>query len=398
MRVGSWPMFTVKEIPSQLKIRRRILALGSDTRQRISWADKGRIYSLAPQEDLSSIEDFYFKASAFLSKKIKLRPDLITFDPHPLFASSRLSVPLRQRFFKEAKLLPVFHHVAHAANFGIEAGTHRNFIAVAFDGTGFGADGNVWGGEFFVYAKGCFQRKAHFEYQPLAGGEAAIREPWRVAFAVLYGIYGRKILRMRPGFLKGVAEEKLDLVAQMVEKRFNAPLTSSAGRLFDAVSVLLALKTTVQKEAEAAVALERTAAGFKGNAPAYGFSVRETAGLSVIGLTPMFREMMKDIAKKRPVPEIAYRFHMTLACVIACVCSRLGKKYKTRNVYLCGGVFMNDILTRESGELLVKAGLRPYFAKRPATTDLGISQGQVAACEMGNLSRLRLRRDVTECP
>jgi hydrogenase maturation protein HypF len=357
----------------------QVLALGADTRQRISWSDRGKLYSLSPKEDLSDSAEFYLKAAEFLFKKKRLSPEVLLFDPHPLFASKTLAPVLKEKYFAGAALLPVFHHVAHAANFCIQNGAGRKFIAVTFDGTGFGADGNVWGGEFFVYEKNRLLRAAHFEYQRLLGNEAAILEPWRMAFSVLYKIYGKKIFGLRLKFLRNSPAKDLSLLAQMMDKDFNAPKTSSVGRLFDAVAVLVGLKTGVVKEAEAAVALEKKASLFRGKAHPYPFETRGEKGILIIRPAPMFKKMVEDIGRKRSHLEIAYRFHLTLAQMLGVVCGRLGKKYNIRDVFLSGGVFMNNILTQEAAKALARRGLIPHFAQRPMTTDLGISQGQIVA-------------------
>lgn len=378
-------MFHIEEIPCQLKLKFDILALGLDTRQRISWVYKGRLFSLGPKKDFVDLSDFYGQAVHFLKKKFDFKPKIITFDPHPFFVSCAEAPRIKKKYFPGAALCPVFHHLAHVAHFGIEEGPNKKFIGLAFDGTGFGQDRNIWGGEFFVYGRKHFRRVAHFDYQALPGNEKAIREPWRIAFALLYKIYGKKIYKERLGFLKDIPEKELRLIQEMAQKSFNTPQTSSVGRLFDAVAALLDIRIKVKKEAEAAVALEKSAAKFKGAPKLYSFGVKKRGGLSVIDVLPLFKDMIKELRQGKPVPKIAYQFHVTLAQIVYRVCVSLRSKYCTDNVYFSGGVFMNDILTKEIRRAFLKSSFHLYFAKRPTTTDLGVSQGQIAAFYMGDV-------------
>ena len=376
-------MFIVQEIPSLIRPRQQILALGADTRQRMSWADQGRIFSLWPEKDFFSAQDFYDAASAFILKKFRLKPRVLCFDPHPLFASKMFAPVLKARYFPKATLEPVFHHVAHVAHFYFSQGLHKDFIGIAFDGTGYGPDGLIWGGEFFVYRAGHFQRAAHLKNLSLPGNEKAIQEPWRIALGILYKIYGKNVFQKKFKFLKTFSKNELFMVCQMIDKDFNTPLSSSVGRLFDAVSALLNITTMISKEAEAAVALEKTAYDFKGKALAYPFGVNSLKGKLVIDYVPLFKEIVKDLKARKNISEIAFRFHKTLATAAARTCVLLKKKTGINDVFLSGGVFMNGLLCQEVSLILKKQGFKPFFALKPAmTTDSGISLGQIAACVM----------------
>ena len=379
------PLFNIEQIPCRFKLKLDVLALGSDTRPRISWVDKGKLFSLWPKKDFLDLSEFYRQGAHFLKEEFKLSPKILTFDPHPLFICRAAAGELKEKYFSRAVLCPVFHHLAHAANFALDVGPNKSFIGVTFDGTGFGSDGRIWGGEFFVYDKKHFRRMAHFDYQALVGNEKAILEPWRIAFVVLYKIYGDKIYKEKLGFLKSIPKEELKLVQEMLEKDFNVSLTSSMGRLFDAVSALLNIKKRVTKEAEAAVALEKRARAFSGEAKTYDFKIKKEDNISVIDVGPLFRGIVKDIRQKKTVAEMAYRFHVTLAGIVFHVCQSLRKKKGVHAVYFSGGVFMNDILTEEIKSAFLKSDFKLYFGARPATTDLGISKGQIAFCHMENL-------------
>ena len=183
-------------------------------------------------------------------------------------------------------------------------------------------------------------------------------------------------------FLRDIPLETQALVCQMLEKNFNTPYTSSAGRLFDAVSALLNIKTVATREAEAAVALEKVALSFSGPVIPYSFDMEKKDDMVVVSFDGMFKEIVQDLRRKKDRPEIALRFHKTMARAIAEVCQRLRKKYAIDNVFCAGGVFMNNCLTQEVRRLLQKNKSAVFFAQRPLTTDLGISQGQIAASVM----------------
>lgn len=376
-------MFIIQEFPSLFKPNHEILALGADTRQRMSWTDRGRIFSLWPQKDFLVPQDFFDTASAFISKKFRLKPRALCFDPHPLFASKTFAPVVKARYFPKASLRPVFHHVAHVAHFSFSHGLRKNFIGIAFDGTGYGPDGLVWGGEFFVYRAGSFERAAYLKNLSLPGNEKAIWEPWRIALGVLYKIYKKNVFKMKFDFLKNFSKDEQLVACQMIDKDFNTPLSSSAGRLFDAVSAFLNVKTVISKEAEAAVALEKTACDFKGKALAYRFGVNRLRGAFVIDHAPVFKEITKDLRAKKNISEIAFRYHKGLAYAVARTCLMLKKKTGIEDVFLSGGVFMNDLLCQEVAFIFKKQGLNLFFASKPVMmTDSGISLGQIAACLM----------------
>jgi hydrogenase maturation protein HypF len=378
-------MFTIKNVPSQLKPSCDVLALGADTRPMVSWSKKGRIFSCTTVREIVDSVDFYKKTLHYLAKKFSLNPEIITFDPHPLFSCRKIAVLLKKDFYPKARLVPVFHHVAHVANFGIEIGKNKKFIGIAFDGTGFGQDRRVWGGEFFIYEDKHFRRRAHFDYQRLPGNEAAIREPWRVAVAILYRIYSQKIIGMNLKFLKHLSKEDINLVCQMCAHQFNTPETSSVGRLFDAVAALCDMKIKVSKEAEAAIACEKAASLFNGTLKPYPFKILSQDGIFVVDVLPLFKKIVADLRRKESISKIAYRFHVTLAQSILAVCLKLKKDSGISCVYLSGGVFMNKILSRETEKLLCANKFQVIFANKNITTDAGISLGQIAACCMESL-------------
>lgn len=373
-------MFEIEKVPSGFKPLREVLSLGSETRPRISWSRGGVISSLACDGFSRDLLDFYKAAAKYLLRKFRFCPDIITFDPHPLFCCGSAAATLKAEFFPKSRLVPVFHHIAHVARFAIDEGLKKKYIGLAFDGTGYGSDGNIWGSEFFVYSGRVFSRQAHFDYLSLAGGDAATKEPWRLAAGVAFEIHGKDIFKKDPAFLKGIPKDRLRLVCQMLEKKFNIAYSSSAGRLFDAVAATLKIKSFTKGEGEAALALEAEAKKFRGTAVSYPFDIQDQKSGLCVSFLPMFKEIIQKRSLLRSERQVtSRRFHVTVASAAGRACRLLRKKFGINLVYASGGVFMNDVLCSDLKNVLRSDGFKLIFAKRPFNTDLGISEGQIAA-------------------
>lgn len=375
-------MFTVSSLSSRLKVRTEALALGADTRQKICWSKDGRIFTLAPEREFADTAEFYWRACEYLKKRKHLAARFLAFDPHPYFICHRLAPLLRDRFFPEARLEPVQHHAAHVATCGLTQGRAQKYIGLAFDGTGWGEDGRIWGSEFFVYDGRSFARRGHFSPLALPGGEVAIRQPWRIGMGVAWRLFGRKCLEHPPASLKKIPARERRFVAQMVEKDVNTAHATSAGRYFDAVSALLGIRMIVAKEAEAAMALEKAAARHHGPIVAYPFDVHEEKDGLRAEFGQMFREICSVPSDEASRSEAGRRFHLTLASCTARMCRILAKRYRTKNVYASGGVFMNRILKEDLKKILEDDGLRLVFAPTSLMTDEGICAGQIAFLAM----------------
>jgi len=371
-------MFSVTQTPLKTGVGRRILALGTDTRPALCWVDEKTLFQLSPRREADDIEEFYRQAVALIARRYRPRPAVVTFDPHPLFASRRLAPFLQEKFFPSARLAAVYHHWAHVANAVPDMRPRRPFIGVAFDGTGFGADGRMWGGEFFYCGIKGFERAAHLAYQPLAGNEAAIREPWRIAYGIL------RTAGVRRTFFSGkVPAKTIRLVDQMIVQGFQTPLSSSAGRLFDAAAALLGLAMTVEKQAQAAQALEAAAASCVEDAPGYAIPVVQgDNGCLVLDTGRLFIAMLRDLARRVARNVIAMKFHYALAEGIFLVSKRLSRRYGVSCVYVSGGVFLNRILTQKVRQLFEKSRLRLVVPPQELMTDDAIARGQIGYCLM----------------
>jgi hydrogenase maturation protein HypF len=272
----------------------------------------------------------------------------------------------------------VQHHYAHVLSCMAENAVRGNVLGVAWDGTGYGPDGTVWGGEFLIVDDGGFRRFAHFRLFPLPGGDAAVKEPRRSALGALHACFGGAITAMADlPPVRAFPPGDLMILQTMLEKRLNCPLTSSAGRLFDAVASLLDLHQTMRFEGQAAMALEFAADGV---ATGDHYEVAVTGGAGegdclVYDWEPMLRAIIDDCRNGLPAGVISARFHNTLAEVIVEMARRAGEK----RVVLSGGCFQNAYLSERAVRRLRDEGFQPYWHQRIPPNDGGISLGQILA-------------------
>jgi hydrogenase maturation protein HypF len=256
-----------------------------------------------------------------------------------------------------------------------EHGLVEPVIGVIFDGTGYGTDGAVWGGEFLIGDYQTVRRGAHLRYVAMPGGEQAIREPWRMAVAHLADC-GETLDELSDR----IPRQAIAAAHHLIERRLNAPLTSSVGRLFDAVAAIAGVRHQVSHEGQAAMELEALAWESTAHG-VYPFEIVRGPGDGsslVIDTRPLIAHVVDEVRAGRPAGGIGRRFHSTLVEVIAQVCSRLAEESGLRSVVLSGGVFMNALLTTETTERLTRDGFRVYRHKRVPPNDGGLCLGQLA--------------------
>jgi hydrogenase maturation protein HypF len=305
-----------------------------------------------------------------------IAPEVLVHDLHPDYATTRYA---QKRAEKEGiDLLAVQHHHAHMAGCMAEHGLTEPVIGVTFDGTGFGTDGAVWGGEFLVGDLRQFRRAAHLRYVGMPGGERAIREPWRMAVAHLIDAeteLAPLAARLLPSEVK--------MVQQMIERRLNTPLTSSVGRLFDAIAALAGVRDRVTYEGQAAVELEWLAEDVPPDRTyplAFDPPRQGPAGETplIVDTRPLIRAVVEEVAQGVAAERIARRFHATLVELIRDVCNRLRQATGIDAVVLSGGVFQSALLTREVAARLRGEGFRVYRHRLVPPNDGGLSLGQLA--------------------
>lgn len=300
-----------------------------------------------------------------------ISPEIAAFDMHPDYLSTKYAEELTGII-----KFPIQHHKAHIASCMVENGITGKVIGLAFDGTGYGDDGKIWGGEFFVGDYSRFERRAHFEYVPLPGGDAAIKEPWRMALSYLYEIYGEAAIPFDLPFFKSVETEKLNIVLQQISKRINSPLTSSVGRLFDAVSAICGLSTVIEYEGQAAIRLEKHAKAR--NAGSYPYETVEKNEKYQISIRKMLEAIVYDVLSGRDISEISAAFHKTLSQISVDICKKLRSEYGINQVALSGGVFQNRLLLGLTIDGLEAQGFSVYTHSKVPTNDGGLSLGQTA--------------------
>ncbi len=369
--------YAPQPIALPLECRQPILAVGGQFKGAFA-VGRGRHAFLSHHlGDLDHYDAYraFVKDVTLYEQLFASKPQLLAHDLHPDYASTRHA---QERAATEGlTLLAVQHHHAHLASCMAEHGLTEPVLGVTFDGTGYGTDGAIWGGEFLVGDYRQVRRAAHLRYVGLPGGDRAVREPWRVALAQLLDAgEGSDILERR------LPRSALRTVEKMLSRGFNTPLTSSAGRLFDAVAALAGVRDQVSYEGQAAVELEWLATDVPPDG-AYPFDLTQggqddsTQPLN-IDTRPLIRAVVGDVRCRVPAGLVARRFHTTLVELIAAVCDQLRRATGLDAVVLSGGVFLNALLTREVAGRLNRDGFRVYRHRLVPPNDGGLSLGQLA--------------------
>jgi hydrogenase maturation protein HypF len=264
-------------------------------------------------------------------------------------------------------LLRVQHHHAHALACLAEYGLEEPVIALIMDGTGLGDDGHIWGGEFFLCDRLTYRRLAHLEYLPLPGGDKAALEPWRMAVACLH----HWNLPFPESLIRRIGEEPIARIRQMIDRQINTPLTSSAGRLFDAVASLTGVCDVATRQAEAPILLEQTISA--GDFLPYPF----TAEGEVVSLRPTIEAILQDIEAGTSTGIISARFHTTLAHLLTEKARLLMAQTGAAKVVVSGGCFQNKYLATSLQTLFINEAIPLYIPSRIPCNDSGIAIGQL---------------------
>ena len=368
-----------------------ILAVGGQLKGTFALGIGGHAIISHHLGDLDQFEAFrQFEHDIKLYQRLsRITPELIVHDSHPDYASTGYA---RQRAAADRQpIFAVQHHHAHMASCMAENGLNEPVIGVTFDGTGFGVDETtnkpvIWGGEFLVGDYHGFRRAAHLRYVPMPGGDKAAREPWRMAAAYLDDAGAR--ISIPTGRVPAAARRTVE---NMLARRFNCPLTSSAGRLFDAVASIAGVRDYVNFEGQAAMELEWLAGNVAPNG-AYPFDLSwpvDSSKPGVIDTRPLILSAAEDAYGGVGAANIARRFHSTLVAIIADVCGRISERTGLDAVVLSGGVFLNAVLTKEVQQCLARMGLRVYRHRLVPPNDGGLSLGQLAVAAASVAARPR---------
>jgi hydrogenase maturation protein HypF len=317
--------------------------------------------------DLKNMEtlDFYKESISRYSELFRFKPTLAVADLHPDYLSTKyvngLNIPTTY----------VQHHHAHMASCMVEHNLTDKAIGICFDGTGLGTDGHIWGGEFLHGDLIDFERFAHLEYIPQPGGDAVSKHPWRMMVAYLNHFFSGDFNQIDPSVFNGINPEELNIIKTMLKNKINSPLTSSVGRLFDAVSALLGICLNSTYHAEAPMQLEAIA-------DASIIEKYTWSGEYEICFKPAFMEILIDLAKKTPLAIIAGKFHNTLVDVVVSTSKIMRKQLSINTVVLSGGSFQNRILLQKTENQLKECNFAVYSQESVPSNDGGIALGQLA--------------------
>jgi hydrogenase maturation protein HypF len=348
-----------------------VLACGAELKHTFAVAKDRRVFVSHHIGDLENYETFrsFTEGVEHFLGLFDVTPEVVAHDLHPEYLSTKYALELEVR--GDVELVGVQHHHAHIASCLADNDTAGPVIGVAFDGLGFGRDGTIWGGEVLVADLVDFERAAWFEPVPMPGGTVAIKQPWRMAAAYLDAVFGDDL---PPGLevMTRHEDQWRDVVA-VARSGVGSPVTSSAGRLFDAVAALLGMRDAVNYEGQAAIELEQTADPSVTNG--YEIAVADASPVVLPGRL-VVAAVTGDLLAGTPVPTVAARFHRTIVDLVRQACERVRAATGLDTVALSGGVFQNRLLTAWAVADLSARGFRVLTHARVPPNDGGISLGQ----------------------
>ncbi len=365
--------------------KRHVLACGAELNNTFCLTRDNYFFVSHHIGDLENVETLrsFEEGIEHFKKLFFIEPKVIAYDLHPEYLSTKYALAQTA----VGRKMGVQHHYAHivscmadnSLSSFLPSGEPRKVIGVAFDGIGYGDDGSIWGGEFFIAGYFGYRRAAHLKNAAMPGGEAAIKQPWRMAASFLRATYGDSFLDIGVEFTKRIDRASWEVIQKAIDLNVNCFETSSMGRLFDAVSALIGVRDEIHYEGQAAIELEYLAD--EKCRKAYSFKIRKEGETYIIDWRPIFRQVIRDLAGGETKGTIASKFHNAVARMIVEVCRRLRHECGIEEVALSGGVFQNVYLLGRTVPALERNGFRVHVHHRVPTNDGGISLGQAAfAC------------------
>jgi hydrogenase maturation protein HypF len=357
------PVFLKQALPP-------VLACGAELKNTIGISKGDKVFISQHIGDLENLAtyEFFQKTVAHMQRILEVRPEIIACDMHPDYLSTRWAE--EQADIPKVK---VQHHHAHIVSCMAEHKLEGTVIGVSCDGTGFGPDGTVWGGEILVAEVKRFERAAHLACVAMPGGAAAIKEPWRMAVSYLRDAFGDGLWGLDLPVLREAGADKVRLMLEMAAKGVNSPLTSSLGRLFDGVAAIAGLRSRVTYEGQAAMELEMAGADETESFYEYGWA--EGCPCRILP-APIIRGVVADIGKGLSVSTISVKFHNTLILMLRDLCDLIRRQCGLNRVVLSGGVFQNARLLTGLIPALAARGFEVYSHRLVPTNDGGIALGQ----------------------
>ena len=352
-----------------------ILACGAHLKNTVAVTRRNQVFLSQHIGDLENMEafDFYKSTVAHLKDIIQVEPEAVAHDLHPDYLSTQFA-----REYPAAKKIGVQNRHAHIASCLGEAGVYGPVIGFSLDGTGYGMDGTVWGGEILIATRKTFRRAGHLETVLMPGGEKAVKEPWRMALShVMNAVYKGDLTEVSESELAallGRPEDEVHLVRQALEKKINCPVTSSCGRLFDAVSALCGVRRSISFEGQAAIELEMTLDEREKGA----YAVRPAGGDPLLIRTaPLIADVVRDLESGVEPGRVSARFHNWLVASLHEAALELREREGLDAVALSGGCFQNAYLLDNLKKVLSESGFSVIINRLVPANDGGISFGQV---------------------
>jgi hydrogenase maturation protein HypF len=353
-----------------------VLAVGAHLKNSVALAVGENVFISQHIGDLETepASNAFRRVIADFEKLYEAKPEIVAADLHPDYLSTKFADELTN-----VRRVGVRHHVTHVLSCIAENEIQLPALGVSWDGTGYGLDGTIWGGEFFLVTKNSCERVAHLRPFRLPGGDKAVKEPRRAAIGLLYELFGDAAFEMK--FLHPLLEMSViesSALKGMLQRKLNSPLTSSAGRLFDAIASLIGLRQTMRFEGQAAMDLEFALDGIETEEACRLSLVTDHSSL-VLDWSPMIEAILADVKNGVSNGKISAKFHNALAEAIVSV----AKSFGLNRVIISGGCFQNRYLTERVVRRLREEEFHPYWHQRVPTNDGGIALGQIAAALRG---------------
>lgn len=368
--------YVPEPIKSPIDFPKNILGCGGHLRNTFSLARGNEIFvshHLGHLETLES-EESYERGIEHYIGLFNIHPEIIAVDKHPTYYSTQIGKKMALE--NDKLLVKVQHHHAHIASCLVDNGVDKEVIGIAWDGTGYGEDGAIWGSEFLIANLKGYKRKAHLKYKPLPGSEKAIEEPWRMAATNLYEVFGGDFLNIDIDFVKRLDLKKWKNLKIMIDKGINSPETSSMGRLFDAVSSLIGMRDEITYFGQAAIELEMIMDEDKKGI--YCFDINKEGEIYSIDSAPVIRSIVDDFMNSVDASNISSKFHRSVVEMMVEVSKLLREETGINEVALSGGVLQNLFIRNIGTKRLSEEGFKVYNHNNIPSNDGGISVGQVA--------------------